>query len=112
MIRFDDFLFLVHRVRDRLATHSTNDALTKIDNFLVALVNRAHDDTVYGPAIILVDDYVLRGVHQLTSKITGIRCFECRVGKSLSRSVRGDKILEHAQALSKVRGNGPLNDFS
>src|SRR5207253_2855333 len=97
---------------DCAATHSTNDALTKIDNFLVALVNRAHDDTIYGPAIILVDDHVLRGVHQFTSKISRICRFKCRVGKSFARSVRRDEILEHAQALSKVRSNGSLDDFS
>ena len=70
LIRFDDFLLLIHGVSNRLATHATNNALTQIDNFLVALVNRAHHDAVYGAAIFLVNDHVLRRVDQFARQIT------------------------------------------
>ena len=96
------FFLLVHRIRDRLATDAADDALAKIDNFLVALINRADDDSVYRAAIFLVDDDVLRRVNQLAGEITGVRRLQRGVGQTFAGAVGGNEILEHAQDL---RGN-------
>ena len=39
LIRFDDLLLFVHRISDRFAAYASDNALTKIDYFFVALVN-------------------------------------------------------------------------
>ena len=112
LIRFDDFLFLFHRVRNRLATDAADNACGKIDNFLVALVNRAHNDAVYSPAICLVDNHVLRRIDQLAGEITGVRRFERGVSQTLARAVGGDEVLQHAKSLAKVRSDWVLENFT
>src|SRR5260370_16420271 len=73
LIRFDDFLLLIHRVRDGLAADAANNSLPKIDYFLVAFVNRAHHDAVSSAAVSLLIHYILRSVHQFACQIAGVR---------------------------------------
>src|SRR4029453_8304088 len=70
----DLFLFL-HRVADCFTAHAPNDALAKVHDFLVAFVNRAHHDAVYGTAIVLNDDHILCRIHELAREITGVSGF-------------------------------------
>src|SRR5262249_24124647 len=72
LIRFDDLLFLIHRISNRLATYASDYALAEIDYFFIALVNRAHHNPVYRTAILFIDDHVLRGVDQLARQISRI----------------------------------------
>src|SRR4029453_5781094 len=62
LIRFDDLFFLVHWVSDGFTTYATDNALAKIHYFLVALVNRAHQDAIYSNAALFVYDRVLSGI--------------------------------------------------
>ena len=87
LVRFHDFLLLFHRVRDRFAADTADDALGKIDNFLVALVNRANNDAVNSAAIFDVDNHVLCGVYQFTGQITGVRRFQRGIGQTFARAV-------------------------
>ena len=112
LIRLYDLFPFVHRVGDRFATDATNDPLRKIDNFLIALVNRAHNNSIHSSTIFCIDDHILRRVHQLASKVTRVRRLECRVGKPLARTVRGDEVLEYAKALAEVRRDWALDDFA
>ena len=66
------FFSFLHGVADCFAAHAPNDALAKVDDFLVAFVNRAHHDTVYGTAIVLNDDHILCRIHELAGQITGV----------------------------------------
>ena len=84
----------------------------EIDDFFVALVNRFHRDAVDRAAIHLVDDHVLRRVHELAGEITGVRRFQRGIGQTFARAVRRDEILEHAQTFAEVRGDRPLDDFA
>src|SRR4051812_15470197 len=70
LVRFDDLLFLLDRVRNGFAAHATNDARGEVDYFFVAFVDGTNRDAVNRAAIDLVDDYVLRSVDQLTSQVT------------------------------------------
>src|SRR4029453_18485349 len=56
LVCLNDFLLLLDRVCNCLTTHAANNPLAKIDNLLIALVNRAHDNSVYRAAILFVDD--------------------------------------------------------
>src|SRR5207302_7925849 len=96
LIRFDDLLFLVDRVRDRFTADAPNNSLGKIDNFLVALINRAHDDSIYGAAIFQVGNDVLCSVDQFARKIAGVRGFYRGVGQTFTSAVSRDEIFEYA----------------
>ena len=111
LIRLDDLL-LRHRINDRFAADATDDAGREIDHFFVAFVNRSNHDAVHRSAIHLVDDHVLRRVHQFAGEITGIRRLQRRIGQTFARTVRRDEILEHAQAFAEIRGDRPLDDFA
>src|SRR5438552_9002506 len=112
LVGFDDLLLLVHWVRDCFAANAADDSLGKIDNFLVALVNRADDDSVYGAAIFYIDNNVLCRVDQFTGEITGVRSFERGVGQTFARAVGRDEILEHAQTFAEVGSDRSLDNFS
>src|SRR5206468_9877924 len=101
-----------HRVADCFAAHTPNDALAKVDDFLVAFVNRAHHDSVYGPAIVRNDDHILRRIHEFAGEITGVGSFQRRIGETFARTVRGNEVLQHGQAFAEILRNGTLDDFA
>src|SRR4029450_93687 len=102
LVCLDDFLLLLDRVCDGLTTDATNNALAKGDNLLIALTKGAHDNPIYRPAILFVDDDVLCRVHKFAGKITRVRRFKRRVRKTLARSVSRNEVLEHGQPLAEV----------
>src|SRR5699024_2607732 len=48
------------------------------------------------------DDDVLGDVHETTGEVAGVRGPQRRVGQALPRTVGGDEVLEHRQALAVV----------
>ena len=56
----DDDCFSGDGIFDGLATGASDDPGGKADNLLVALVDRANNDSVDGPAIVLGNDDILR----------------------------------------------------
>ena len=102
MVRFDDLLFFVHRVGDCFAAHTPNDTLAEVDDFLVAFVNRTHHNAVYGSAIVRNDDHILRRIHEFTGEIAGVGSFQRRIGETFARTVSGDEVLQHGQALAEI----------
>ena len=102
LVCLDDLFLFFHRVADCFAAHTPYDALAKVDDFLVAFVNRAHHDSVYGSAIVPNDDHILRRIHEFAGEITGVRSFQRRIGKTFARTVSGNEVLQHGQVL---RGN-------
>src|SRR5437588_990792 len=111
LVRLYDFL-LRHRIDHRLAADAADDARREIDDFFVALVNRADGDAVYRAAIHFVDDDVLGRVDELAGEITGVRCLQRRIGQAFSRAVGRDEIFEHAQTFAEIRRNRTLDDFA
>src|SRR6266404_3766118 len=87
LVRFDNLLLLLDRVRNRLATHAADDALAKVDDFFVALINRADDDSVNRAAILYVDDHVLGRINELAGQVTGVGGFQRRIGQTFTRAV-------------------------
>src|SRR6476646_8155672 len=102
LVCLDDLFLFIHRVADCFAAHAPYDALAKVDDFLVAFVNRAHHDAVYGTAIVFNDDNILRRVHEFAGEITGVRGFQRRIGKTFARTVGGNEVLQHGQAFAEI----------
>src|SRR5207247_11058 len=112
LIHLYDLFLLVHRVGDGFATDPADDALPKINHFFIALINRAHHDSIYCSAVFHIDDHVLRRVHQFAGEITRVRGLECGVSKTFASAVSGDKVLKHAKTFTEVGGDRMLEDFA
>src|SRR5205807_881855 len=69
-------------------------------------------DAIGGTAVVLVDDHVLRHVHEAASQVAGVGGFERRVGETFARAVRGDEIFQHGEAFAEVGSDGRLDDFA
>src|SRR5206468_11218151 len=95
LICLNDLFLFLHRIGDRFAAHPTNDALPKIDHFLVAFIDRAHHDAVHRSAIFRHDDDVLCRIHEFACEITGVRSFQCGIGETFARAVSGNEVLQH-----------------
>ena len=63
-------------------------------------------------AVIDSDDDILRGVNELTCKVSRVSGFKSCIGETFAGAVSGDEILEHGQTLAEVRGDGLLDDFA
>src|SRR4029077_1162436 len=72
LVCLDDLFLFFHRVADCFAAHTPNDALGKVDDFLVAVVNACDHDSVYRSAIVPNDDAFLRRIHEFAGEITGV----------------------------------------
>jgi hypothetical protein len=84
------------------AAFTLYDALAKIDDFLVAFVNRAHHDAVYGSAIVRNDDHILCRIHEFAGEITGVRGFQRRIGKAFARTMGGNEVLQHGESFAEI----------
>src|SRR5262249_503352 len=102
LVRLDGVFLFVDRVGDCFAAHTPDDTLSEIDHFLIALINRTHDDPVYGSTVVGNDDNVLRRIHQFAGEITGVRSFQRRIGKTFTGAVSGNEVLQHGQSFAEV----------
>ena len=64
------------------------------------------------PQSVLVDDHVLRHVHETARQVAGVGGLERRVGQTLAGAVRRDEVLEHGQAFVEVVDDRRLDDLA
>ena len=76
---------------------------------VLALFQGADLDAADRAAVRLVDDHVLRHVHQPPGKISGFGGLQGRVGQSLAPAVAGGEVLEHREPFLEVGQNGRLD---
>ena len=105
VIRPDDDLSGL-RIRHILRDESPGDSLLQ-RLYLLLSVGEGRDlhggDRVSPRrAVQIPDDEILGDIDKTPREIAGVRGAECRVGESLPRSVGGDEILEHVEALPEV----------
>ncbi len=105
----DDVAFVVFDSLERDAAHH---AIAQRLDFDARFENRRDVNAVDRAAIDLADDDVLRHVHEAACEIAGIGGLERRIGQALTRSVRGDEVLQHGEAFAEVGGDGRLDDFA
>src|SRR3954452_10047111 len=70
------------------------------------------DDASLGAAVLLAHDDVLRDVHETTGEVAGVGGAQCGVGQTLTRTVRGDEVLQHRQPLAEVGLDRPRDDLA
>ena len=64
------------------------------------------------PQSCLLDDHVLRHVHELARHVAGVGGLERGVGQTLARAVRRDEVFQNRQTFAEVRENRLLDDVA
>ncbi|VVN45648.1 hypothetical protein PS624_05759 [Pseudomonas fluorescens] len=90
--------------------NTTQYALTQRLYNVTAFNVRSHQQTVFGAAIDLGYNQILRHVYQTTSQVTGVRSFQRGIRQTFTSTVSGDEVLKYAQTFTEVRSNRRFND--
>ena len=80
------------------------------DNFITILKCSA-DQSTQRSAVFFVDNNVVRHVYQTACEVSSIGSFHSRVGKTLTCTVRRDKVFEHRHTFFKVRKDGVFDNL-
>ncbi len=104
--------FVGDRVHDRLQADATVDRIGQTNFDLFAAIDDTLGDPLRGPAVFHRDHNVLGHVGQLAGQVTAVSGFQCRVGQTLSSTVRGTEVLQHRQAFAEVGLNRRFDDFA
>ena len=99
------------RVGDLLERRPADDAVAQRLDDLAAFDDGPRLDAVERAAIELVDDDVLRDVHETARQVARVGRLERRVRQALARAVRRDEVLQHGEAFTEVRRDRRLDDF-
>ena len=98
---------LIHGIRRERATQHT---ITERRDDVAAFDNWSHCEAFFGATVLLCNHEILRDIYQTTSQVTGVRCLQGCIGKTLTRAVRRRKVLRNVQTFTEVRGDRRLND--
>src|SRR4030095_3915942 len=79
---------------------------------LALLDDGAGFDAVHRAAIDLVDDHVLRDVHETPPEVARVGRLERRIGEALTGAVGRDEVLHHFEAFTEVRRDRRLDDLT
>ena len=82
------------------------------DLHFVTFDDRFDLDAVDRVAVFLRDDDVLRNVDELTREIAGVSRLERGVGKTLTRTVRRNEVLENRQTFAEGCGNRTFDNVA
>ncbi|MNC20666.1 hypothetical protein D3C75_686240 [compost metagenome] len=99
----DDFLSL--RMTDSFERVAAFNTVVQILNNFLTILDTAYCKAFISTAIFFTYDYVLGHVYETAGQVTGIRCTQRCIGKTFTRSVRRDKVLEDGQTFTEVRFN-------
>ena len=99
-------------VADGIEGVASHDALAESLDDLLAVLYGSMDRAVYGAAVVLVDDDVLRYVDEAPREVSGIGRLEGGIGEALPRAVRRDEELDDRQALAEIGADGQLDDVA
>ena len=80
------------------------------DDLIVVLQSRTNQSTERS-AVFFIDDHIVRHIDQTTSQVSGVGCLQCRIGQTLTCTVRRDKVLQHGKTFLKVRKNRVLDNL-
>src|ERR1700735_1144725 len=110
LVDLDDHAAFV--VFDLFERYAANDAVAQRLDFDSGFENRLNVNSVSRATIELIDDDVLRHVHQTPREVTGIGGLERRIGQTFSGAVRGNEVLQHCEAFAEVRSDRSLDNLA
>ena len=97
-------------MRDIVQRCTADDAVANAFGDFVVLAKWGSHHTAQRQAIFFCDDYVLSDVHETTGQVTRIRCLQGRIRKTLTGTVRRNKVLEDRKSFLKVGEDWVFND--
>ena len=99
------------RVNHVVQGHTAQDTVVEgLHHVVVALDGRSRQ-AAQRAAILLVDDHVLRHIHQTARQVTCVGRLQGGVGKTLTGAVGRNEVLQHRKSLLEVRENRVLDDL-
>ena len=98
------------RLQNVFSSHTTQYAIAQRLFNVTTLDNRGHGDAFQSATIVFSHHQILRDVNQTTSQITGVRCFQCGIRQTFTRTVSRDEVLEYVQTFTEVRGDRRFDD--
>ena len=99
-------------MNDVLQRNPSHDSIAQWLDDLLVLLQRLHFDSAQGSAIFFIDDDILCHIHKTTCQIARICGLECGICQSLTRSVRGDEVLQNGKSFLEVRDDRVFDDLS
>ena len=91
--------------------YTTQDTLVERRDNLITILQSGANQATQGTAILLSNDDIMRYVNKTTSQVTSIGSLHRGISKTLTSTVRSDKVLQHRHTLLKVRKDRVLNDL-
>ncbi|VTM89082.1 Uncharacterised protein [Raoultella ornithinolytica] len=98
------------RLQNVFSGHTTQYAIAQRLFNIATLDNRGHGDAFQGATVIFSDNQILGNVNQTTGQVTGVRCFQCGIRQTFTRTVSRDEVLEYVQTFTEVRGDWRFDD--
>ena len=82
--------------------NAAENALAEGGNDFVAVFEGGADETAQRAAVFLGDDDIVGNVYETAGEVTGVGRLQGGIGKTLTGTVRRDKVLEHGHAFLEV----------
>ena len=98
------------RLQNVFCGYTTQNAIAQWLFNITTLDNRGHGDTFQRATVVFGNNQILCNVNQTTRQVTGVRCFQCGIRQTFTRTVRGNEVLEYVQTFTEVRGDRRFDD--
>ena len=98
-------------VNNIMYRYTTQDTLIERRNNLITILQCSAYQATQSTTVLLSNDYIMRNVNKTTSQISGVGSLHSGIGKTLTSTVRSNKVLQHRHTLLKVRKDRVLNDL-
>ncbi len=95
LVRANEKFLRVRRVDDVVAGEPAHKPVGQFNDFVFTLINRRNPDAVRRTAIRLLDDDILRHIHEFAGHVTGVRGFEGGVGETFARAMGRDEVFQY-----------------
>lgn len=91
---------------------TTQDTVVERSHNILVLLYLGSRQTPQSSTVFFRDDDIVRYIDQTACQITRIGCFEGRIGKTFTGTVRRDEVLQHGQTFLEVGKNRVLDGLS
>ncbi len=92
--------------------YASEDTFAERCDHLVVVFDFLAYEAAECAAVLFVYDDVVSHVDKTACEVTGVGGFQCRVGKTLTRTVGRDEVFEHRQTFLEVCQNRVFDDLA
>ena len=99
-------------MQDILYRAAPYNAVCKVLNDFITILECSTPDTIDGVTVILIDHNVLADINQTTGEVPCLSSLQCGIGKALTSTIGGDEELDNRQPFLEVRFNGEFDNIT